>query len=38
MYGIRLHSYLVGTLFGLPVPIALYCVFFDALATGLHVH
>ena len=37
MSGIRLRSYLIGTLVGLPVPIALYCVFFDALATGLHV-
>ena len=35
--GIRLRSYLIGTLVGLPVPIALYCVFFDVLATGLHV-
>jgi len=37
MSGIRLRSYLIGTLVGLPVPIALYCLFFDALATGLHV-
>jgi uncharacterized membrane protein YdjX (TVP38/TMEM64 family) len=37
MSGIRLRSYLIGTLVGLPVPIALYCAFFDALATGLHV-
>ena len=37
MSGIRLRSYLIGTLAGLPVPIALYCIFFDALATGLHV-
>jgi uncharacterized membrane protein YdjX (TVP38/TMEM64 family) len=37
MSGIRLRPYFVGTLLGLPVPIALYCVFFDALATGLHV-
>ena len=37
MSGIKLRSYLIGTLVGLPVPIALYCVFFDALATGLHV-
>jgi len=36
MSGIKLRSYLIGTLVGLPVPIALYCVFFDALATGLH--
>ena len=38
MSGIKLRSYLIGTLVGLPVPIALYCVFFDALATGLHVY
>ena len=38
MSGIGLRSYLVGTLVGLPLPIALYCTFFDVLATGLHVH
>jgi uncharacterized membrane protein YdjX (TVP38/TMEM64 family) len=37
MSGIRLRSYVIGTLVGLPVPIALYCIFFDALAVGLHV-
>ena len=37
MSGIRFRSYLVGTLVGLPVPIALYCFFFDILATGLHL-
>jgi len=37
MSGIRLRSYLTGTLVGLPAPIALYCIFFDVLATGLHV-
>ena len=37
MSGIRLRTYLVGTLVGLPIPIALYCIFFDILATGLHV-
>ena len=37
MSGIKLRSYLIGTLVGLPVPIALYCIFFDVLATGLHV-
>jgi uncharacterized membrane protein YdjX (TVP38/TMEM64 family) len=35
--GIRLRAYLVGTLIGLPLPIAAYCIFFDLLATGLHV-
>lgn len=35
--GIKFRSYLIGTLAGLPLPIALYCIFFDLLATGLHV-
>jgi uncharacterized membrane protein YdjX (TVP38/TMEM64 family) len=35
--GIRFRSYLVGTLVGLPVPIALYCIFFDLLAGTLHL-
>jgi uncharacterized membrane protein YdjX (TVP38/TMEM64 family) len=30
--GIGFRQYLIGTLLGLPLPIALYCVFFDALA------
>ena len=37
MSGIKLRTYLIGTLVGLPVPIALYCIFFDVLATGLGV-
>lgn len=37
MSGIKFRSYLVGTVAGLPVPIALYCTFFDLLATGLRV-
>jgi uncharacterized membrane protein YdjX (TVP38/TMEM64 family) len=37
MSGIKFRTYLIGTLVGLPVPIALYCNFFDILATGLHV-
>jgi uncharacterized membrane protein YdjX (TVP38/TMEM64 family) len=37
MSGVRFRRYLLGTLLGLPVPIALYCIFFDALAAGLHV-
>jgi len=37
MSGIKFRTYLIGTLAGLPVPIALYCIFFDILATGLHV-
>ena len=37
MTGIRFRNYLLGTLAGLPIPIAMYCIFFDFLATGLHV-
>jgi uncharacterized membrane protein YdjX (TVP38/TMEM64 family) len=37
MSGIRFRAYLVGTLVGLPVPIALYCIFFDILATALDI-
>ncbi|MEO8753603.1 MAG: VTT domain-containing protein [Casimicrobiaceae bacterium] len=38
MSGIRFRTYLIGTVVGLPLPIALYCIFFDILATGLHVN
>lgn len=37
MSGIRFRSYLTGTLLGLPIPIALYCIFFDELAMLLHI-
>ena len=37
MSGIRFRAYLVGTLVGLPAPIALYCLFFDILAAGLDI-
>ena len=37
MSGIRFKSYLIGTLLGLPIPIALYCLFFDYMATLLHI-
>lgn len=37
MSGIPFRSYLIGTLLGLPIPIALYCLFFDYLATALHI-
>jgi len=37
MSGIKFRNYLIGTLAGLPLPIALYCIFFDILAIGLHV-
>lgn len=33
--GIRFRQYLTGTLLGLPLPIALYCLFFDYLARAL---
>ena len=35
--GIRLRHYMVGTLLGLPLPIALYCLFFDTLAHLLKI-
>jgi uncharacterized membrane protein YdjX (TVP38/TMEM64 family) len=35
--GLRFRHYLTGTLLGLPIPIALYCLFFDLVATGLHL-
>jgi uncharacterized membrane protein YdjX (TVP38/TMEM64 family) len=37
MSGIKFRNYLIGTLIGLPLPIALYCNFFDFLAMGLHI-
>jgi uncharacterized membrane protein YdjX (TVP38/TMEM64 family) len=37
MSGVRFRQYLAGTLIGLPVPIALYCFFFDLLANLLHL-
>ena len=36
--GIRFRNYMTGTLLGLPLPIALYCYFFDQLAMLLDVH
>jgi uncharacterized membrane protein YdjX (TVP38/TMEM64 family) len=35
--GIKFRQYLAGTLLGLPLPIALYCVFFDYLAMMLKI-
>ena len=35
--GIRFRDYLLGTLLGLPLPIAVYCVFFDYLAKALKI-
>jgi len=37
MSGIQFRSYVTGTLLGLPIPIALYCIFFDDLAMVLHI-
>ena len=37
MSGIKFRQYLLGTLLGLPLPIAFYCVFFDYLAKALHL-
>jgi len=37
MSGIRFRNYLLGTLLGLPIPIALYCVFFDELGMLLQL-
>jgi uncharacterized membrane protein YdjX (TVP38/TMEM64 family) len=37
MSGIRFRKYLFGTLLGLPLPIALYCLFFDYLAKMLKI-
>lgn len=34
--GVRFRSYLIGTLLGLPLPIAVYCVFLDTLARWLN--
>ena len=35
--GVKFRHYLIGTLIGLPLPIALYCIFFDYLARSLHI-
>ncbi len=35
--GIKFRHYLIGTLVGLPLPIALYCLFFDTLAKALKI-
>ena len=35
--GVRFSAYLTGTLLGLPIPIAVYCVFFDYLAKVLKI-
>lgn len=38
MSGVRFRTYLTGTLLGLPLPILLYCLFFDYLAMALKLH
>ena len=35
--GVKFRHYLIGTVVGLPLPIALYCVFFDYLARSLQI-
>lgn len=35
--GVKFRDYLIGTLLGLPLPIALYCLFFDFLARALNL-
>jgi len=37
MSGIQFRDYLLGSLLGLPIPIAIYCVFFDTLAKILKI-
>ena len=37
MSGVKFRYYLMGTVLGLPLPIAIYCLFFDYIATVLHV-
>ena len=37
MSGIKFRHYVIGTVLGLPIPIALYCLFFDYLATVMHI-
>lgn len=37
MSGVRFRDYAIGTLLGLPLPIAVYCVFFELLARILHI-
>lgn len=37
MSGVRFRNYMIGTLLGLPLPIALYCLFFDYLAKAFKI-
>ena len=36
--GVKFRDYMIGTLLGLPLPILLYCVFFEYLARALGIH
>jgi len=36
--GVRFRAYLAGTLLGLPLPIALYCLFFEQIARIMGIH
>lgn len=38
MSGVSTRNYLLGTLIGLPLPIAAYCLFFEQIAGWLHLH
>ena len=35
--GVKFHKYMIGTMVGLPLPIMLYCLFFDYIGKVLHV-
>ncbi|WP_244544994.1 VTT domain-containing protein [Collimonas sp. OK607] len=35
--GVKFYKYLIGTMLGLPLPIMLYCLFFDYIGKALHV-
>ncbi|PUA20168.1 TVP38/TMEM64 family protein [Glaciimonas sp. PCH181] len=36
--GVKFHKYLIGTMIGLPLPIMVYCLFFDYIGKALHIH
>lgn len=36
--GVKFYKYLIGTVLGLPLPIMLYCIFFDYIGKLLHVY
>lgn len=36
--GVSFRKYVLGTLLGLPLPIAVYCLFFEYLAKAFHLH